>query len=96
MYIMSQVLLDVPAISCGHCAQRVRNALATTRGVKQVAVDIAAKEVTVLYDDTLIDVERIQALLAESGYPVAAMGRAGAAGELIVTAQSCGSDSCSL
>jgi copper chaperone CopZ len=36
-----------------------------------VSVDIPAKQVRVTYDSTVVDIERVEAILAEEDYPVA-------------------------
>jgi copper chaperone CopZ len=58
----------VPAISCEHCAMRIRKALAGVGGVTAVSVDVNAKTV----DLTVADegaAERARKAMEEAGYP---------------------------
>ena len=43
------------------------------RGVQAVAVDIPTQRVTVQYDETQVDLERLKTVLQEEDYPVAAV-----------------------
>ncbi len=68
---MSKVVLNVPDISCQHCAKTVTEALTPIQGVRNVAVDIDAKQVKVDYDDTVASLDTMKAALQEEDYPVA-------------------------
>ena len=68
---MTKLDLSVPAISCNHCAHTIEMELMELEGVSDVAVDVAARSVTVGYE-TPADENAIRALLAEIQYPVAA------------------------
>ena len=68
---MSKVVLNVPDISCEHCARTVTQALTPIQGVRNVAVDIDAKQVKVDYDDTVASLDTMKAALQEEDYPVA-------------------------
>ncbi len=46
---MSQQVLKVDGMTCGGCANGVKNALLAVAGVQAVAVDLASKAVTVDY-----------------------------------------------
>ncbi len=71
---MSEVLFNVPSISCGHCARAIRSALGAASGVQQVDVDIEAKQVAVVYDSAAISEAQMKSILAEADYPVAEEG----------------------
>ena len=47
MYIMSNVTLNVPDISCEHCERTITNTLQPVSGVRSVQVDIPARQVRV-------------------------------------------------
>lgn len=68
---MSQVVLNVPNISCGHCERTITGALSPVEGVRKVDVDIASRQVRVNFDETAVGLERIEQILAEEDYPVA-------------------------
>lgn len=60
---------NVEGMSCGHCKAAVEKTLRDL-GVKGVEVDLAAKKVTVTYDDTLLSPEKIASAIEEAGYDV--------------------------
>lgn len=68
---MSKVVLNVPDISCEHCARTVTQALTPIQGVRDVAVDVPAKQVKVEYDETVVNLEAMKLALQEEDYPVA-------------------------
>ncbi len=67
---MSQVELSVPSINCGHCERTIVGALKPVLGVREVSVDIPARKVRVDFDDEQVNLEQIEAILAEEDYPV--------------------------
>jgi copper chaperone len=68
---MSQVILNVPDISCAHCEKTVVGALQDKPGVKSVQVDIPAKVVYLHYDPQSLSLQQVGEILDEEGYPVA-------------------------
>lgn len=70
---MATTVLTVPDISCEHCVRSVTEALSPVEGVQQVSVDIPTKQVTVEYDQSRVDVAKMQEILAEEDYPVASI-----------------------
>ena len=70
---MALKTLTVPNISCEHCERTVTEALTPLEGVRQVRVDIPAKQVSVEFDEALVDVDRMKAVLADEEYPVEAV-----------------------
>ncbi len=70
---MSQAILNVPDISCGHCEQSITKALQGQPGVQGVRVDIPAKTVHLDYDPGALSLDRVKAILAEEDYPVASV-----------------------
>jgi copper chaperone len=67
---MAQTVLNVPDISCEHCQKTITQALQPVEGVRDVAVDIPAKQVRVEYDESRVDVDRMKEVLQEEDYPV--------------------------
>jgi copper chaperone len=59
---------EIPAISCGHCARAVTEAVHAADPAAQVQVDVASKRVSV---ESQVPREAIVAQLAEAGYPPA-------------------------
>lgn len=70
---MHTVTLDVPNISCGHCAAAIKKALAPLPGVSSVEVDIRERMVTVDYDGSRVNVHELGDAIARAGYPAASI-----------------------
>ena len=68
---MSQIVLEVPDISCAHCERTIINALQPQPGVRQVRVSIPGHTVTLDYDEQALPLDQVRAILDEEGYPVA-------------------------
>ena len=75
--IAQRALLEVPAISCSHCKATIERAVGGVDGVKNVAVDVNARLVTVDFDADSVSLEAVEATIAGEGYDVA--GRRGEA-----------------
>jgi copper chaperone len=70
---MSNVVLNVPDISCEHCERTITDALTPVEGIHNVSVDIPQKQVHVDYDEGTVDVNRMKQILQEEEYPVASV-----------------------
>jgi copper chaperone len=70
---MSKVILDVPEISCAHCAQAITKALQPQAGVQRVRVDVPAQKVHLEFDEQQISLDRVKEILEEEEYPVEAV-----------------------
>jgi copper chaperone len=73
MTTMTTTVLTVPDISCEHCVRSVTEALTPIEGIETVSVDIPSKQVTVAYDQSQVDIEKMKDVLAEEDYPVASV-----------------------
>lgn len=60
----------VPEIHCDHCRASIEGALGPIEGVERAAVDIAARTVTVSYDEASVDRARLVEVIEEQGYEV--------------------------
>ena len=67
---MQTVLLNVEGMSCSHCEKAVKNAVGALAGVKNVAVSLKDKTVTVEHDPDKTPVEKIRQEIEEQGYEV--------------------------
>lgn len=65
---MSNVIYEVPNISCGHCVHTIQAELSDMAGVKAVKASQETRRVAVEYEDPA-DEEKIVALLTEINYP---------------------------
>jgi copper chaperone CopZ len=70
---MTKKLLTVPDISCEHCDRAIKGALAPLEGVRSVEVDIPGHQIWIEFEETLIGLDRIEEILLEEEYPVAAV-----------------------
>lgn len=75
---MTNVILNVPDISCAHCEKTVLEALHDKPGVKAVQVNIPAKSVYLDYDENAFSLDQVKETLDEEGYPVASVAEGGA------------------
>lgn len=62
---------SVPEVSCGHCKASIETALQPLAGVQQAEVDVDAKSVEVVYDDSVIDRTGVVRAIESAGYSVA-------------------------
>lgn len=53
---------------CDECADKVRKAIASTPGVKQVLVDLDRREALVVVEAGKFDERAVQAAVREAGY----------------------------
>ena len=67
---MIKAVFKVEGMSCGHCAKAITEAIEALPGVANVAVDLATKSVTVEYDPSEADMDKIKAEIEEMGYNV--------------------------
>ena len=65
------VTLRAPDINCGHCVAAFKRAVSALPGVAAVEGDIASKQVKVTYEPATVSLEKIEATMADEGYPVA-------------------------
>lgn len=68
---MESIRYSVPTVSCNHCKMTIEKALGALEGVGTVAVAVAEKTVTVVFDPERIGTERLEEVLDDEGYPVA-------------------------
>ena len=61
---------SVPDVHCEHCDRAITGALNSLEGVSGTTVDLEAKEVSVDYDETAVDRQKLIEAIEEEGYPV--------------------------
>ncbi|MCU0620555.1 MAG: heavy-metal-associated domain-containing protein [Gemmatimonadales bacterium] len=69
---MEPLTLAISGMSCGHCLNAVRNALASAAGVALESVQMGRAELR--YDPALTSPAQIQAVVADAGYDAAVAG----------------------
>ncbi|MCK5128385.1 MAG: heavy-metal-associated domain-containing protein [Clostridiales bacterium] len=60
--------LKVEGMSCGHCVNRVKNAIEELQGVSNVEVSLEKKNAVVDYDEKVLSSDVIIAAIEEVGY----------------------------
>jgi len=68
---MTQARLSIEGMSCGHCVAHVTKALEGLPGVSAESVEIGGAVVS--YDPSTTDLPKIEATLADEGYPARAV-----------------------
>lgn len=58
--------LRVPGMTCGHCIQRVKQAIQTSDAHAEVQIDLSSKSVRVR---SCADIDAIRRSLGQAGYP---------------------------
>lgn len=66
------LILEVPKIKCGGCAETIQEALGGMAGVSQVAVDVDAKRVQLELDPASTSQASVIQRLADAGFPAEA------------------------
>mgnify|MGYP001770885120 CR=1 FL=1 len=62
----------VPKMSCSGCVSTVERTVRSVPGVRSVDVDLATKEVRVVFEEGAVNEELLKQALQQAGYPVAA------------------------
>lgn len=62
--------LVVKGMSCNHCVNAVTSALKELSGVHTVSVDLASGHVTISYEETAVDLDKMKEAIEEAGYDV--------------------------
>ena len=65
-----QKVLKVEGMTCEHCVQTVTEAVGKMSGVEKVDVSLEQKEVTVDFDESQTEMEKISAQIVEAGFEV--------------------------
>lgn len=67
---MSQVVINVEGMSCGHCVSAVEGALSKLAGVANAKVSLSEHNVTVDFDENQVSVEAMKEAIEDQGYDV--------------------------
>lgn len=67
---MSQAVLRVEGMSCGHCKNAVEKSLQGVSGVQDAVVDLAAKTATISYEEGKASLNDLEKAVADAGYEV--------------------------
>lgn len=67
---MKTLILDVPGITCDHCARAVEDAVASVEGVASACVDLASGTVRVSLDDPTDQTADLREAILRAGFQV--------------------------
>jgi len=67
---MKQITLNVEGMSCSHCVNAVTKALTALDGVSGVNVDLAAKKVTIDFEEEKVSLVSMKQAIEDEGYDV--------------------------
>lgn len=63
--------VKVPMMQCEHCVQTIRECLAGLAGMQQVDINLAHKQIRLIYNAAQLGFADIEAALVTAGYPPA-------------------------
>jgi copper chaperone len=65
---MTKETIKVEGMSCGHCEMKVKKAVESVEGVREVEVNLRDKQVAIEYEERKTSLEKIKAAVREAGY----------------------------
>lgn len=68
--MINKIILNVEGMSCSHCENAVKKAVLALSGIDDISVDLAAKTVTVAYDDAKVSPANMKEAIEDQGYDV--------------------------
>lgn len=67
---MTETILSVPEVHCGHCVSSIEGAVKGLDGVRDVKVDLALRNVSVKFDEAQVEKRDIVTVIEAAGYDV--------------------------
>ena len=67
---MSNMIMDVPGISCSHCERAIKTAVEKLIGIEKVSVDVTLKKVIVEFDSAQVSFAQIKQAITDQGYDI--------------------------
>ncbi|OHX41337.1 copper chaperone CopZ [Cytobacillus oceanisediminis] len=67
---MSQIILNVQGMSCGHCVNSIEGNVGKLNGVESVKVNLDEGKVAVTFDPSAVDLKDITDVIEDQGYTV--------------------------
>ncbi|AOM83092.1 copper chaperone CopZ [Salisediminibacterium beveridgei] len=65
---MKTDIIEVDGMTCGHCKSSVEGALTSLNGVSKAEVNLDAKNVTVEYDENMVEVSKMKTEIEDQGF----------------------------
>lgn len=66
--MMEKTMLTVTGMTCGHCVQRVTDALEGTAGVEKAKVNLKKEQAKIKFEPSKVTVEQLVAVIKDTGY----------------------------
>ena len=67
---MKKQTLKITGMTCAACASAVERSVSKVEHVESASVNLAAEKLTVTYDETKTDLEKIKAAIKRAGYGI--------------------------
>lgn len=67
---MKKEMLVVEGMTCGSCANKIKESVSTIEGVEVIDLNVETGLVEVTFDETKTTLEEVKTSVRESGYPV--------------------------
>jgi copper chaperone len=67
---MQNQVIKISGMSCGHCVMAVEKSINALPGINDVRVELQKGQATVVYDETKVSLNAIEASIEEVGYSV--------------------------
>ncbi|MEM2934683.1 MAG: copper-translocating P-type ATPase [Methanocellales archaeon] len=66
--MFKQISISIEGMHCAACAQNIETALKNMKGVKEASVSFGAEKANIIFDDSLVNTERLVKTIVELGY----------------------------
>lgn len=67
---MIEKMIGVEGMSCGHCVETIEKVVGGRQGIERVSVDLEQKQVSVKFDENLVNLQNIGDWITEAGFEV--------------------------
>ena len=58
----------VLGMTCAACVRKIEKILEKTEGIEEVSVNFASENVTLKYEDNIVDIDKISSIIKNIGY----------------------------
>ena len=69
---MTETTLKLKGMSCAACASNIESIIAQVAGISSIQVNFAAEQASIEYDESSINIKKIQAAISDAGYEASA------------------------
>jgi copper chaperone CopZ len=65
---MKRETYPVLGMTCAACVRKIETVLGKTEGIQEVSVNFASENMTLIYDDQKISLDKISGIIKDMGY----------------------------